>query len=242
MRRWGCHSAVAWAILALAGRGQETGRAAATPDPWGPWRKESRPAAEAYRLGAEPPRMIPLVTSAATVCFPDASAALPFTADLAAYALTEAEGVEISFRFRLGRVPPARLQASQTLAHFTLQGGGAARGFALHAYSGNSGLCLNGIKNGQPQQRILLLRGAADPQSAPRWDPQWHTVRLAWCRAQMAASWDGLPILHVTDPSIAYSALILEWLKPGPDFGTLELAPFEVRTARFSALGPTKEP
>jgi hypothetical protein len=234
--------AVLPALLPTAGCRHRVAPTAPSADVWGPWRQEARPAAEAYQIGTAPARVFPLVTPAAVVSFPTRAVTLPFTADLSAYTLTETEGVELTVRFRLGRTPPARLEASQGLAQFTLKGGGGDRGFALHAYSRGSGLCLNGIKMGSPEQKTMLARGAADPQSSPRWDTQWHTVRIAWCRGQLAASWDGFPILYGADPAIDYRALTLGTVSPGADFGTLELAPFEVRAARFAAPMLTKEP
>jgi hypothetical protein len=234
------HDYRVFTVDALAKLDQAASAPVANADPWAPWRKSSTPDSALYRVTAEAPQVFSPVTPAATVNYPEPSVALPFKIDLAAAPLTAADGVEVSFRFRCGQIPPAKLAASWALAHFQLKGTGSERGFWLHAYSGNSGLCLNGIQSdrGRPQQRVLLTRGAADPRTAPRWDVQWHTVRLAWCRGQLAASWDGLPILHLTDPTVDYSALFLNWVKPGTDFGTLELSPFEVRPVRFTAPAP----
>jgi hypothetical protein len=233
--------AVLPALLPTAGCRHPGASTEPSADVWGPWRQEAKPAAEAYQVGPTPARVVALVTPPAAVIFPTPAVTSPFKVDLSGYPLTETEGVELSFRFRLGRVPSGRLDASQGLAQFALKGAGGNRGFWLHAYRGGSGLFLNGIASGGPRQRTLLDRGAANAHGAARWDTQWHTVRLAWCRGQLAASWDGFPILHVADPSIDYGSFILEWVKPEVHFGTLEMAPFELRTAHFAKPMPTEE-
>jgi hypothetical protein len=169
------------------------------------------------------------------VQFPSPDVRLPFTIDLADFPLTETDGVELRFRFRVAQVPPARLDTSQSLAKFTLAGTTGERGFYLHAYSRNSGFFLNGlaaVKDGSEQQ-VRLLRGAATPHEAVRWDTQWHTVCVAWSRGQLAASWDGLPVLHITEPGIDYRRLSLLSVTPNTPFGTLELSRFEARKATF---------
>jgi len=206
-------------------------------DPWAPWCKDSTPVVEIYTVTAAPAKIISPVSPATLLSFPSTSVMLPFTVDCSTTPMTISGG-EVSFRFRLERVPPAKLSTSVELAKFLLKGKAHERGFVLHAYSGNSGIFLNGIMadRDRPRQHVLLARGAATPHNAPHWDTQWHTVHLAWCRGQLAARWDGLPILHLIDPDIDYTALTLSWAKSGVDFSRIELSPFELRAAHFSTL------
>ena len=216
------------------------GAAANDPaDIWAPWRKTVCLTLLPYQACSEPVKIIPMANgSSKTAVFPEDAKILPLKINLANCILTETDGVEISFSFRVGRLPPARLKASHSLAQFSLKGKSGSRSFWLHAYSGNSGFCLNGIVpfKKESMAKILLCRGAANPQSSPRWDTQWHTVRLAWCEGQFAATWDGLPVLHAADAAAPYRELILEWVKPGESFGTLELTPIEVRAVKFDKL------
>lgn len=211
-------------------------------DIWGPWRSASRPSVETYATDSVPPLVTPIGAAADAASFPASRNALPVKVDLAAFPLSEMEGVELMFRFRVTKTPAAKLDASQSLAKFELKGKNTSRGFYLHAYSRGSGFCLNGIASAAvgSHGEKLLMRGAADPQTSPRWDTQWHTVRIAWCRSQFAASWDGLPVLRVVGENIDYSQLTLGAADPGDAFGTLEMTPFEARRARF-ASPPVKE-
>jgi hypothetical protein len=210
--------------------------ATAPVDIWAPWRKASKLETEVYRVSDAPAMMFSPLTPAANITFPTQDVQLPFSIDLSNAVLTGTEGVVVTFRFRTEKVPLAKLPASLELAHFTLKGPTDERPFVLHAYSGNSGLFLNGLASAKacPRQQVLLARGAATPHTAMRWDTQWHTVRIAWCRGQLAASWDGLPFLHLADPGVAYRTLTLRMVKPTIEFGTLELSPFEVRPAHFT--------
>lgn len=208
----------------------------AAGDIWAPWRQPARLAVASYQADEAPVRTVaPKGAGAAGVARFAEKTERPFTTDLSKVDWAGQAGIEISFRFRVERIPPGRLESSRSLAKLVLGGGAAAQEFYLHAYSGNSGFLLNGLANRRPPwQETPLLRGAATPASVPKWDTQWHTVTLAWCRGQLAASWDGLPILHVLDPAIDFRSMTMAWVDPGPAFGALELQPIEVRTARFA--------
>jgi hypothetical protein len=214
-----------------------------TTDIWAPWRKASNLTLLPYQAGAEPAKVYPFgpvkgVAATKTAVFPKNEGVLPLRINLSNFSYTETDGIEVSFRFRVQRIPSAKLDASHSLAKFALKGKNGSRGFWLHAYSGNSGFCLNGIVPSKKDStvKILLCRGAANPQSSPRWDTQWHTVCLAWSRGQFAATWDGLPILHATDTAAPYQELVLEWVKPAECFGTLELTPVEAKVVKFNKL------
>lgn len=205
-------------------------------DPWEPWRQDARTIERPYTVVADSARPVGWTARAVRLVFPRDAAELPCIVDVGDVDLSETRGVELTLRFRAGNVPPMRLEASHSLAHLVLAGPVGRRGWWLHAYSRQSAFCLNGILEGGSGQDIRLARGAARPQSGPRWDTKWHTVRLAWCRGQLAASWDGLPILHVVDPGVDYRRLELVWVNPGAAFGTLEMEPVVLAETRFDAI------
>lgn len=206
-------------------------------DVFAPWRRTSEIEAPLYETAPEPSGVVSLKPDGdGVVSLPDETVRFPFGIEAPATPLSETDGIEATLRFRVDRVPPARLDASQSLALVSLQGATGQRGFYLHAYAPSSAFCLNGISKTSPTERLLLSRGAANPQSGHHWDTQWHTVRLAWCQGRLAASWDGFPILHLVGPEIDYKRLVLEWVKPGAAFGALSLEPVTWRRARFAPL------
>ncbi len=196
-------------------------------DIWSQWRQPARRDAPLY---AHDPAF-PAVELAQLLAFPEMAKRLPLIVTPDDLELSDTRGIEVSFRFRVGRTPPARLEKSHSIANFTLQGRGGNRSFWLHAYSRNSGLMLNGlIADGDT---IHLARGAARPHTAPHWDTQWHTVTVAWCRGRLAATWDGLPILHLESPAIDFDSCVLEWVRPEHAFATLELGPIISHSIHF---------
>ncbi len=210
---------------------------ASKADLWAPWRQPAR-------LHEAPYTTTPAATRVAAG---DQQAAdgvarfaekhdRPIAIDLGSPDWSDTAGVEIRLRFRLARTPPGRLEASHSLAHFSLGGGKLRQGFYLHAYSRNSGFMLNGLAYGRrpPWAETRLLRGAAIPHAAVPFDTRWHTIALAWCPGQLAAAWNGLPILHVVDPAIDFSTLAIDWIDPGHAFDAIELAPLEIRPAHFA--------
>ncbi len=232
------------AVFAQQNVGADTGGSnSGTTDIWAPWRKTSNLTLLPYQAGAETAKVYPFgpvkgEAAPKTAVFPKNEGVLPLRINLSNFSYTETEGIEVSFRFRVQRIPPAKLDASHSLAQFVLKGKNGNLGFLLHAYSGNSGFCLNGItpKVKDARGKVFISRGAANPQSSPRWDTQWHTVCIAWCCGQMAATWDGLPILHVADTAAPYQELVLEWVKPAESFGTIELTPVEAKVVKFNKL------
>lgn len=232
-----------WAILLLAvallpgcwgGRPTKSAEPSASDDPWAPWRKPARPETAAPYEVAPEARVVPRPDrGAADVAAP------PFILDLASAEISDTRGVEVTVPFRLERVPPARLEASQGLIRFSFDGPGG-RSFWLHAYSRRSALLLNGLASNRqpPWEQTRVCRGAATPGSAPGWDTAPHVLQVAWCKGQLVAKWDGLVILHLIDPRITYLRFSIDQVSPGEPFGAPAVGPVEVRSAIFSAYSP----
>ena len=209
----------------------------AAPDLWAPWRRSPELKEAGYAVDSNTLQVIPLDGAGkdGVRSFSESETerrAAPFKLDLSGEKLSETSGIELSVTFRVLQIPPGRLDSSHSLALLSLIGDKGRRSFWLHAYSGNSGFMLNGID--KKWSEVRLLRGAAVPHSAVRWDTQWHTVKLAWCNGRFAVRWDGLPILYVLDPSIDFNSFNVESVNPGINFHAIEFKPIEIRKANFS--------
>ena len=150
--------------------------------------------------------------------------------------LSPSEGVEMTWRVRLGATPSGAMSESASLAQFNLRGAQGNATATLHAYSKKPGLMLNQILHARKPawKEVVLKRGLVEPANAVAFDTRWHTVRMAWCAGRMTVVWDGLVVLRVNDPSIDFRSVSLDWVKPTVQFGAIDLSPFVVRRVTFS--------
>lgn len=150
--------------------------------------------------------------------------------------LSASEGVEVTWRVRLGAIPSGAMSESASLAQFILKGAQGSATATLHAYSKKPGLMLNQILHARKPawKEVVLKRGLVEPANAVAFDTRWHTVRLAWCAGRMTVVWDGLVVLRVNDPSIDFRSVSLEWVRPTVLFNSIDLSPLVVRRVTFS--------
>jgi hypothetical protein len=161
--------------------------------------------------------------------------------DIANIPLTNTEGCELAFRFRIANVP-AKLEASHALATFQLKGPGRSDAFYLHIYrppkAGNmkTGFILNHLAQKGQWERAAVIRGAVLPAEAVPLDRSWHTVRIAWRLGQMEVFFDNLLVLRVFDPAIDYRSFSILKIQPGGEalFKSLDLSAIELRAVRFN--------
>lgn len=153
--------------------------------------------------------------------------------------LSPTEGVEVTWRVRLGAVPSGSMSESASLAQFSLRGSEGSATATLHAYSKKPGLMINQLLHARKPawKEVVLKRGLVEPANAVAFDTQWHTVRIAWCEGRMTVVWDGLTVLRVNDPSINYRSFSVDWVRPAVLFSTLDLSSIVVRRVTFSDSG-----